>query len=421
MRCRVADLRWAVCDGVSIGDAGVPKLVRYVIVSGLRFLSDDPELDTARLVSQVGKCVPRPLRGVGGVRVHSGIYGVARGVLKALEPHIAATPATAELQFIGHSLGGSASIVMRALLATRDGYTPARAAQGLVPRISIFTFGSVPVTQVDPSSATQESLSACGLGQDDVHDFALPWDPIPRMYSTDDPMGKWLRSQPAVVALLEQRAEPLGSLFHGGWVSDRDRMDGEAAAADDADEEEEGIHEEFARLNPATRSSARVPAGVGALNARLSQLMAAFPPPFLLQPRDGGDGSGGDDALSSMATTGAAALQAASPIPDVTAIPAQDRKFTYQHLGTMHVIVPGRKRPDIVHCAAADATTALTKQVDGNRIIGGLGPQPQVPLGEAREGGMFVCLDRRQCVERGDLCFSLNRLMLTLRGLCGSL
>ena len=45
-----------------------------------------------------------------------------------LEPHLKAAPPSAEVQFVGHSLGGSTSIIMRALLALKLGYTSANVA-----------------------------------------------------------------------------------------------------------------------------------------------------------------------------------------------------------------------------------------------------------------------------------------------------
>lgn len=123
----------------------------------------------------------------------------------------------------------------------------------------------------------------------------LERDPIPRMLSGDDFMGQWLRDRPSTASRAEQRAAVLTALFRGGWISANATADpsssrlGLAAQAHAA--------EEGANIGTGTGESA-----VG------------------LPPHVSGSSGGGLGLL------------------------APDHEPRFEHVGTMHVIVPGSRR-----------------------------------------------------------------------------
>ena len=252
----------------------------------------DRALNRSRLMREIGDVAPALLsRGGGGgdarekappllsrgggepgaargdepdVYCHAGVKRMASALLGEIAPHVRAVPPTAELRLIGHSFGGSVLTLARAMLANGElALTPAAAAARAAPRVTLFSFGCVPVVKfrfaedafaaavdalasgedeapppafvmgVDMSdaqaAATEAHLGRIGLGAGDVHDFALPWDPIPRMLTRADPWGDFMRSSPRLLKQIDQRASVFTPLFRGGWLGD------ESGAAADVD------------------------------------------------------------------------------------------------------------------------------------------------------------------------------------------
>mmetsp|Transcript_63583 Transcript_63583/g.175372 ORF Transcript_63583/g.175372 Transcript_63583/m.175372 type:complete len:256 (+) Transcript_63583:824-1591(+) len=202
------------------------------------------------------------------------------------------------------------------MFSNKFGMTPEAAVRKVHPRISLFSFGCVPIIKFGfngpntegmnpsdfvscnsdefPKQLAERHCNRIGLGGDDVHDFALPWDPIPRMLTREDPWGDFMRGQPKLVETIEQRVGFFTPLLRGGWLYPTD------------------------------------------LNVAAGERGAPPPPPAVVEPG-----------------------------PD------------YGHIGTMHVIVPSRAGPSMLHIPATAAAKVLKSQVDVNEINGGFGPGPQ--------------------------------------------
>ena len=131
-----------------MNDEGLPSLVRYISVTGVRLVAPfDPLLNQTRLLNSVGKCSPALLSagagggGAGGglvasvgggsrsrnnnrepdIYCHSGVLQMATDLLDELEPLITAMPATGEIRLVGHSFGGSTLTLLRAMLRSVGG------------------------------------------------------------------------------------------------------------------------------------------------------------------------------------------------------------------------------------------------------------------------------------------------------------
>mmetsp|Transcript_63584 Transcript_63584/g.175376 ORF Transcript_63584/g.175376 Transcript_63584/m.175376 type:complete len:167 (+) Transcript_63584:824-1324(+) len=126
------------------------------------------------------------------------------------------------------------------MFSNKFGMTPEAAVRKVHPRISLFSFGCVPIIKFGfngpntegmnpsdfvscnsdefPKQLAERHCNRIGLGGDDVHDFALPWDPIPRMLTREDPWGDFMRGQPKLVETIEQRVGFFTPLLRGGWL-----------------------------------------------------------------------------------------------------------------------------------------------------------------------------------------------------------
>lgn len=111
--------------------------------------------------------------------VHRGIYEAAKGIYEQFMPeilqHIARFGYRAKLQFTGHSLGGSLSLLVNLMLLTRKVVRPS----ALLP---VVTFGSPFVF-----CGGQKILDELGLDENHIHCVMMHRDIVPRAFSCNYP------------------------------------------------------------------------------------------------------------------------------------------------------------------------------------------------------------------------------------------
>ncbi|XP_068655879.1 phospholipase A1 PLIP1, chloroplastic-like [Aristolochia californica] len=113
------------------------------------------------------------------VQVHRGIYEAAKGIYEQLMPeilhHLNLYGARSKLQFSGHSLGGSLSLLVNLMLLRRGVVTP----RNLLP---VVTFGSPSVF-----CGGRRVLEELGLDENHVCSVVMHRDIVPRAFSCDYP------------------------------------------------------------------------------------------------------------------------------------------------------------------------------------------------------------------------------------------
>ncbi|XP_076920273.1 phospholipase A1 PLIP1, chloroplastic-like [Bidens hawaiensis] len=153
---------WFICDDSSI-------YTRCFIVQG----SDSVASWQANLFFEPTKFEDT------GVLVHRGIYEAAKGIYEQFMPHIIEHMnrygERAKLQFTGHSLGGSLSLLVNLMLLTRNVVKPS----ALRP---VVTFGSPFVF-----CNGQKILDQLGLDENHVHCVMMHRDIVPRAFSCNYP------------------------------------------------------------------------------------------------------------------------------------------------------------------------------------------------------------------------------------------
>ncbi|KAK9076372.1 hypothetical protein SSX86_004706 [Deinandra increscens subsp. villosa] len=153
---------WFVCDDSSI-------YTRCFVIQG----SDSVESWQANLFFE-----PTKFEGT-GVLVHRGIYEAAKGIYEQFMPHILEHMnrygERAKLQFTGHSLGGSLSLLVNLMLLTRNVVKPS----ALRP---VVTFGSPFVF-----CNGKKILDQLGLDENHVHCIMMHRDIVPRAFSCNYP------------------------------------------------------------------------------------------------------------------------------------------------------------------------------------------------------------------------------------------
>lgn len=111
--------------------------------------------------------------------VHRGIYEAAKGIYEQFMPeilqHLARFGDRAKLQFTGHSLGGSLSLLVNLMLLTRKVVRPS----ALLP---VVTFGSPFVF-----CGGQKILDELGLDENHIHCVMMHRDIVPRAFSCNYP------------------------------------------------------------------------------------------------------------------------------------------------------------------------------------------------------------------------------------------
>lgn len=113
------------------------------------------------------------------VLVHRGIYEAAKGIYVQFMPeimeHLNNYGERAKLQFTGHSLGGSLSLLVHLMLLTRKVVKPST----LRP---VVTFGSPFVF-----CGGQKILNELGLDENQIHSVMMHRDIVPRAFSCNYP------------------------------------------------------------------------------------------------------------------------------------------------------------------------------------------------------------------------------------------
>lgn len=111
--------------------------------------------------------------------VHRGIYEAAKGIYEQFMPyileHVNRYGERAKLQFTGHSLGGSLSLLVNLMLLTRKVVKPS----ALRP---VVTFGSPFVF-----CNGQKILDQLGLDENHIHCVMMHRDIVPRAFSCNYP------------------------------------------------------------------------------------------------------------------------------------------------------------------------------------------------------------------------------------------
>lgn len=111
--------------------------------------------------------------------VHRGIYEAAKGIFQQFLPeildHLSRHGERAKLQFTGHSLGGSLSLLVNLMLLTRKIVSPS----ALRP---VVTFGSPSVF-----CGGQKILNDLGLDESHVQSVMMHRDIVPRAFSCNYP------------------------------------------------------------------------------------------------------------------------------------------------------------------------------------------------------------------------------------------
>ncbi|GMH00428.1 hypothetical protein Nepgr_002267 [Nepenthes gracilis] len=152
------------------------------------FICDDPGTHTRTFVIQGSESLaswqanlffePTKFEGT-EVLVHRGIYEAAKGIYQQFLPeiheHLNACGDEAKLQFTGHSLGGSLSLLVHLMLVARGVVTPST----LLP---VVTFGSPFVF-----CGGQKILNELGLDESQVHCVIMHRDIVPRAFTCNYP------------------------------------------------------------------------------------------------------------------------------------------------------------------------------------------------------------------------------------------
>ncbi|GAB2217444.1 hypothetical protein Droror1_Dr00000635 [Drosera rotundifolia] len=153
---------WFICDD--------PKTrIRYFVIQG----SDSLASWQANLLFE-----PTEFEGTEMV-VHRGMYEAAKGIyeqfLPEIQQHLEAHGNMAKLQFTGHSLGGSLSLLIHLMLVVRGVVKPS----SLLP---VTTFGSPFVF-----CGGKTVLSQLGVDESQVHCVIMHRDIVPRAFTCDYP------------------------------------------------------------------------------------------------------------------------------------------------------------------------------------------------------------------------------------------
>lgn len=197
---KTADIGWLVTDSIQNvkdfnGDEASPTLVRTIVLRG--YDASDEDVDREGLLNTICTATPvslfRDERSL--VQVHEGMLYIAELLMRELEQYIDLTSPSHKIVFAGHSIGGSLSILLMILLTKSRGSSFVRDNV-----LRVFTFGSPPIFSVDTTSNLKRIangkergdycsiLDAFDLPTSIVFSYSQPWDPIPRLFTSYDPL-----------------------------------------------------------------------------------------------------------------------------------------------------------------------------------------------------------------------------------------
>eukprot|EP00574_Skeletonema_japonicum_P006221 CAMPEP_0201723224 /NCGR_PEP_ID=MMETSP0593-20130828/7349_1 /ASSEMBLY_ACC=CAM_ASM_000672 /TAXON_ID=267983 /ORGANISM="Skeletonema japonicum, Strain CCMP2506" /LENGTH=680 /DNA_ID=CAMNT_0048214301 /DNA_START=215 /DNA_END=2253 /DNA_ORIENTATION=+ len=197
---KTAEIGWMVTDSLQdlkdfAGDETTPTLVRTIVLRG--YDASDEDVDREGLLNTI--CTASPVSlfrdDKSLVKVHEGMLYIAELLMREIEPFIESTAPSHKIVFAGHSIGGALSILLMILL------TKSRGTDFVTENVlRVFTFGSPPIFSMDATSnlkriANDEEsddycsiLGAFDLPRSIVYSYSQPWDPIPRLYTSYDPL-----------------------------------------------------------------------------------------------------------------------------------------------------------------------------------------------------------------------------------------
>jgi hypothetical protein len=190
------NVEWMVTDSIanatSFGRTSeVPFLLRTITIKG--FDAGDDKVDREELLNNICSALPEKVDVGDGVLLHSGLRKLARAIYKDIQQYIDWTSTNHRIALNGHSVGGSLSLLVL-LEMTLD-----RGVDFVLEKVQrVYTFGSPPVAAMynspTPSQREPEHHRSCailrafGLPSTIVSAYAQPWDPIVRLFSSDDPL-----------------------------------------------------------------------------------------------------------------------------------------------------------------------------------------------------------------------------------------
>ena len=196
-----AEIGWLVTDSIqnvkdfNRDEAASPTLVRTIVLRG--YDASDDGVDREGLLNTICTATPvslfRDERSL--VQVHEGMLYIAELLMREIEQYIDSTSPSHKIVFTGHSIGGSLSILLMILL------TKSRGASFVRDNVlRVFTFGSPPIFSVKTKSNLRRIandkeggdycsiLDAFDLPTSIVFSYSQPWDPIPRLFTSYDPL-----------------------------------------------------------------------------------------------------------------------------------------------------------------------------------------------------------------------------------------
>ncbi|KAL7472957.1 hypothetical protein ACHAXS_013351 [Conticribra weissflogii] len=192
-----AGIAWMVTDSLqyehdfepNLGDtkkAHKPALIRTFVLRG--YDASDENVDRIGLLNTICTATPVPIRKNENalVSVHEGMLSIARELLPELLNFIDLSAPDHKIILCGHSIGGSLSLVLLALLVNTRGADFVKQTF-----VRVFTYGSPPVFMLKNADQIEEKksiLEAFGLPDSIVFGYNQPWDPIPRLFSEYDPL-----------------------------------------------------------------------------------------------------------------------------------------------------------------------------------------------------------------------------------------
>lgn len=184
-----------------------PTFVRTITIRG--FDASDETIDREGLLNSVCTADPIPL-GSNGVVVHRGLLQIAKELYEELMRFVDDVAPGHKVALTGHSVGGSLSVLMLLLMVEDRGADFVRDKV-----LKAYTFGSPPVLTVESSPLSsspdvngdgpaapvngetnrkKDGSHACSvlesfdLPSSIVYGYVQPWDPIPRLFSSIDPL-----------------------------------------------------------------------------------------------------------------------------------------------------------------------------------------------------------------------------------------
>jgi len=216
-----SDVDWMITDSVgyedefrSVGTSSSsstsstkqPIMVRTITIQG--FDASDEDIDRELLLNTLCTATPEPFGDNTNVVLHTGLLSLARDIYKDIIKYVDMTAPTHRIVINGHSIGGAISILLLFLITEDRGVDFVKEKV-----LRVFTYGAPAVATISDSvepkvkkpflgdisalgkKADEEDdmyrcdvLSALNLPTSIVYGYVQPWDPIVRLFTTEDPL-----------------------------------------------------------------------------------------------------------------------------------------------------------------------------------------------------------------------------------------